>query len=107
MEVISLITLGLLGKKLIDLAKDIRAKDIDGALTMLTSFLVGILLVVAYVHSDFSVGQAIGGLVWHNLNGAAQVLAGLNLGAAMASSHDVLATFDSNQSSATPKLFKG
>lgn len=91
--------------KLVDLAKYLRAKDTNAALTQAAVWVSGIVVALLLRESDFSSSVHVGDFVLANLNLASTVLFGVALGSTASVAVDTKKAIDGSDSAVTPKLF--
>lgn len=105
MEFVPLVALGALVYTVINLLKSLRSGDFNGAATILSSAVAGVVAIVAYANSDFDI-QVLDNLNLDSLNFVSQVLVGVNLGAVASTGAQVIKALDGSDSASVGPLTK-
>lgn len=107
MEVLSLASLIALGMSLVSFVKFVRAKDVNSALTMLVSWIIGIALVFVAAESDLFGRIAIipGVPPLDNINNASKVLIGMMFLSLGREVYQFRKAIDNSQSAEEPAIF--
>lgn len=93
--------------KLVDFAKYLRARDVNGIVTQLSVWVAGIIVIFLLAASDFASGVPIGDLKLDAMNAASLVLVGLTISSSGSVVYDFKRAADGSDSAATPQLVTG
>lgn len=104
MEFVPLLAMGTLVGKLIDFAKYLRDGDYNGAVTQVSVWVAGILVVLLAAQTDFAPTIAFGEASLAQMNLATQVFIGLLAASLFGYAYDVKKAVDHTDSAAVPPL---
>lgn len=107
MNIQSTILIGSLIYTLINLAKYLRSKEWNGAITIVTGFVIGVVVVFLASSSGIANDLVINGITLGNLDNWSKVLVGLVATGLFSSFHDLKSAIDGSVSSSEPKLVGG
>jgi len=103
-EFVPLLVLLATVKKLIDLLRYARGRDLNGVVTQVVVWAGGIGVVALAAHTAWAGQLVFGDVKLAGMNFASQVLAGIALGSAASIAQDTLKAVDASQSEAKPTL---
>lgn len=106
-EFVPMLALLALVKKLVDFSKYVTNKDLNGALTQIWSWLVGIAVVWVFSETSWADQIVVGGVSLAGASFAVIVVVGLTVGSAGSVLTDVVKGIDGSDSAAMPKLLPG
>lgn len=104
MEFIPTVAMGVLTLKLIDFVRYARGADLNGIITQLAAWFVGVLVVLLVAQTDWAAGIAVGNMNLHTLNFWSLVFYGLSAGSGASLVKDALKAVDNSNSAAIPTL---
>lgn len=104
MEFVPLVVMLATVKKLIDVARCVRGRDINGAVTPLVAWAAGFAVVALVAHTPWATGLVFGGVTLAGAGWAAQLLVGVAVGSSASIAQDLLKAVDHTQSEAKPAL---
>lgn len=93
--------------KVVDFAKLVRSKDVNGIVTQLAVWGAGVAVFFLLASTDFANGIRIGNMVLGHLNGASVVLIGLSAGSTGSVLYDYKRAFDRSDTATMPSLVSG
>jgi hypothetical protein len=105
-QVAALAAMALFGNKLLELVKRVRAKDWNGALTILVLWVIGVVVLAVCAHAGITRDLKVpttDKLLWQ-LDIGSIVLLGMILTSTGAFGYDVTKSIDQHQTSAQPTL---
>lgn len=107
-QAIALLAIALLANKIIELLKQIRNKDVNGALTLISLFIAGVAALTLAAHAAVTEGTIIPGTgaALGSLDFASLVLLGLMITATGSTVYDFKKAVDSTDSAKQPPLLK-
>ena len=104
MEFLPVVAMGLLVVKGLDFLRYARARDLNGVLTQLSAWAVGILVVWLVSQSDWADGINIGDLALGKLGVWSIVFVGMSVASGASFAKDITKAIDNHQSAAIPTL---
>lgn len=104
MEIITLASILALGWKILDWFKYLTNKQWRPAVTQLAAWVIMIIGITLFAHSDFSNTTVIGDVPIKSLNGASLLLLGTMYGSLAGVGVSVIRAFDNSDSAKTPSL---
>lgn len=93
--------------KIVDLAKQVRVRDINAVVTQLVSWAAGVFVIFLLAHTDFASGVRVGSTHLNLLNGWSLVLVGLTVASLGSVTYDFKRAIDGTDSAAQPALVSG
>lgn len=104
MELVPLLVLSALVKKIVDTVKYSLSGDVNAVVTQLTAWAAGIAVAFVAAHSDFAATLAVNGGVLDQLNNWSLAIVGINLASVAGVGWDTIKAVDNSNSAATPNL---
>lgn len=105
MPFVPLVQMAVLVFAIINFLKAVRAKDSNAALTQLTVWVAGVLVVFLVAQTDFAEGIPIGDQVLSALNGWSQLFIGLTIASLATAGVEIKKALDNSDSARTHNLF--
>lgn len=105
MEFVPWVAFAALVLSVINFGKMVRGGDTNGALTQLTVWIAGIVVVMLVAQTDFADGIAFGDRPLSVLNFASQVFIGLSVGGGATTLVEFKKALDGSDSAKKPNLF--
>ena len=90
--------------KIVDFAKLVRARDVNGIVTQAVVWVAGVAIFFLLASTDYATGIRIGGVVLAHLNGPSLILIGLSAGSSAAVGYDFKRAVDHSDSATMPPL---
>lgn len=104
MEFVPLLVILATVKKIVDLARYVKAGDANGIVTQLLAWVAGSAVIALAAHTPWAAGLEFGGVALATLNIPAQIFVGIAVGSAGSLATDALKAADNSQSAALPPL---
>lgn len=105
MEFIPLVQMAVLVFAIINFLKAVRASDWNSALTQLTVWAAGVLVIFLVAQTDFADGIAIGDQALSVLNGWSLLFIGLTIASLASFGTEIKKALDNSDSARNPNLF--
>lgn len=104
MEFIPVVAMATLTLKIVDFARYVRARDINGIVTQLAAWLAGVLVVLLVAQTDWADGVTIGAMSLGKLGFWSLVFYGLAAGSGASTVKDTLKAVNPNDTSTVPAM---